>query len=137
MCESTRVKPGHDSEERRLELPGFGELDFDPQFDLGQDCVQAGIAGGGFQVRGSIPEPQHGGLVEIAGQQFQLEIVEYVKRALAAREGALAPLGRVFLDALQRDQRIDAAKGAQRNGRVLRLWGVRLGGHEGTAGRAP
>src|SRR6202022_3584510 len=27
-----------------LELPGFGEFDFDPQFDLGQDRVEAGVA---------------------------------------------------------------------------------------------
>ena len=27
-----------------LELTGFGQLDFDPQFDLGQDRVEARVA---------------------------------------------------------------------------------------------
>ena len=28
-----------------LELPGLGELDFDPKLDLGQDRVETGVAG--------------------------------------------------------------------------------------------
>ena len=60
--------------ERRLDLPGLGKFDLDPQFDLRQDRVETGIAGRCLQVSGGITEPQYGCLVEIAGQQFQLEL---------------------------------------------------------------
>jgi len=46
---------------RRLGLPGFGlpglgQFDFDPQLDFGQHRVEAGIAGGGFEVGGGIAQ---------------------------------------------------------------------------------
>src|SRR5690242_9720030 len=99
-----------------LELPGLGELDLDPKLDLGQHRVETGITGGGFQVGGGVAQPQHGGLIEIAGEQLELELVEHVERALAACEGTPAPLGRVLLDALQRDQCVDIGGGLRRHG---------------------
>ena len=36
-----------------LELPGFGQFDLDPELDLRQHRVQAGVAGGGFEVGGA------------------------------------------------------------------------------------
>src|SRR5467141_1243935 len=82
--------PGYYGQNRRaielpaLELPGLGEFDFDPQLDLGQDRVKAGVAGRGFEVGGGIPQPAHRGSVEIAGQQADLEGVQHVERTLAA-----------------------------------------------------
>jgi len=52
---------------RPLGLPGLGELDLDPQLNLGQYGIEARIAGGGFQVGGGIAQPAHHGMIEIAG----------------------------------------------------------------------
>ena len=98
-----------------LKLPGLGEFDFDPEFDLGQHGIEARIAGGGFQVGGGIAQPVHGGGVEIAREQPDLEVVEHVERAAATRHRALAPLDRI-LNALQRQQRIDAGGRLWRGG---------------------
>jgi len=65
-------------------LPGFGQFDLDPQLDLGQHGVQAGVAGGGFEVGGGIPQPADRRSVEIAGQKPDLEGVQHVERAFAA-----------------------------------------------------
>jgi hypothetical protein len=35
-------------------LPGLGQFDFDPQFDLGQHPVEAGVTGGGFEIGRSV-----------------------------------------------------------------------------------
>ena len=35
-----------------LGLPGLGQFDFDAKFDLGQDRIEPGIAGGGLEIRG-------------------------------------------------------------------------------------
>ena len=51
-----------------LELPGLGQFDFDAKLDLGQHRIEAGIAGGGFQIGGGIAQPVHGGGIEIAGR---------------------------------------------------------------------
>ena len=56
------------TEWRDLELPGLGQFDFDPQLDLGQHGIEAGIAGGGLQIGGGIAQPVHGGGIEIAGR---------------------------------------------------------------------
>ena len=42
-----------------------------------------------------------------AQPQAELEVIEHVERAAAALHRALAPLGRILLDALQRQQRVD------------------------------
>ena len=91
----------------KLKLPGLGEFNFDPELDLGQYGIEAGIAGGGFQIGRGITQPVHGRSIEVAGEQSELEIVEHVERAAAACHRALAAFGRI-LDALHRQQRIDA-----------------------------
>src|SRR5581483_6931550 len=101
-----------------LEMASLGELDLDPKHDLREDRVQTGVAGGGFQIGGGIAQPAHRGGVEIAGEQPDLEIVEHVERALAARDRTAAPLRRVFLDALKRKQRVDAGGGLRRGCRA-------------------
>src|SRR5215472_2454327 len=114
---------------------GLGELDLDPKLDLRQDRVEPGIAGGGFQVGGGIAQPAHRGGIEIAGEQADLEIVEHVEGASAACHRAPAPLRRVLLDALQREQRIDAGRSLGRDRRPC----LRARGHvfrQREAGRA-
>src|SRR5581483_10486678 len=86
---------------RGLEPAGLGEFDLDPKLDFREHRVETWIAGGRFQIGGGIAQPADGGRVEIAGQQPDLEIVEHVERALAARDRAPAPFRRVFLDALK------------------------------------
>ena len=51
-----------------LELPGLGELDLNAQLDLRQHGIEAGIAGGGFEIGGGIAQPVHGGGIKIAGE---------------------------------------------------------------------
>ncbi len=104
------VAPG----QKTLKLAGLGQFDLDPQLDFREHRVQPGIAGGGFQVGGGIAQPADGGGIEIAGEQPDLEIVEHVERALAARDRTPASLRRVFLDALKRKQRVDAGRGLRR-----------------------
>ena len=36
------------------ELAGLGQLDLNPQLDLGQDRIETGVARRGFEVRGSV-----------------------------------------------------------------------------------
>ena len=60
-----------------LKLPGLGEFDFDPKLDLGENRIEAGIAGGRFQIGSGIAQPVHGGGIEIAGEQSELEVVEH------------------------------------------------------------
>src|SRR5437016_409878 len=105
-----------------LELPGLGELNFYPQFDLRQHRVEAGVAGGGFEIGRGVAQPADGGGVEIAGQQAELEIVQHVERALAALYRTLAPFGRILLDALQGEQCVDIGRGfgSERCAGVLR-----------------
>src|SRR5437764_3517002 len=87
-----------------LELPGLRELDFHPQLDLGQHRVEAGVAGGRFEIGGGVAEPAHGGGIEVAGQQAELEIIQHVECALAALHRTLAPFDRILPDALQGEQ---------------------------------
>ena len=54
-----------------------------------------------------MPEPVHRGSVEIAGQQPDLEVIQHIERAFASLHRTLAALGRILLDALQRQQRIE------------------------------
>ena len=54
-----------------------------------------------------MPQPVHRGSVEIAGQQPDLEVIQHIERAFASLHRTLAALGRIFLDALQRQQRVD------------------------------
>ena len=103
------------------ELPGFGQFDFDPQLDLGQDRVEPGIAGGGFQVGGGRAQPVDRGGVEIARQQPEFEVIQHVERTSTALHRTFAALGGI-LNTLQRQQRIDAA------GRLGRGGGAGLGG---------
>src|SRR5258707_8693637 len=103
-------------------LPGFGQFYFNAQLDFGQDRVEAGVAGGGFEVGGGVAQPAHRGGVEIAGQQPDLEVVQHVERALATLHRAPAALDRILLDALQGQQRIDVYRGLRRGG------GAGLGG---------
>ena len=57
---------GHDTAKGlRSVLAGFGELDFDPEFDFGQDRIEAGIARGGFQVGGGLFQPAYRRSIEI------------------------------------------------------------------------
>ena len=65
-------------------------------------------------------EPQHRGLIERAGEQPELELVERIERPAAVFDRAAPAFHRVF-DALQRNQRVDSAQGAQSHGRALRL----------------
>ena len=59
---------------------------------------------------------------KLPDKQPDLEIVEHVERAAAARDRALAPLDRILVDALQREQRVDVAGGLWRccRARLLR-----------------
>src|SRR5581483_1135046 len=115
------IKPGDDSEEKRssgvkretLVLPRLGEFDFDAKLDLGEQGIELRIAGGVFQARRRIAQPAYGRLVDGACQQSDLEIIEHVERAPAPLHRAPAPLGGILLDALQREQRIDAGGGAR------------------------
>src|SRR6185312_7032602 len=79
---------------------GLGEFDLDPQFDLGQERIKAGIAGGFLQARRRIVQPAHHCRAEIAGEQTELELVEHVERALAPFCRAPATFDRILLDAL-------------------------------------
>ena len=58
----------------------------------------------------------------VPAKQPELELVERIERAAAMLDRAAAAFDRV-LDALQRDQRVDSAQGAQRDGRALALAG--------------
>ena len=40
---STQELCGDQNPGRALELAGFGQFDFDPQFDFGQDSVEPGV----------------------------------------------------------------------------------------------
>src|SRR6266851_2219008 len=99
-------------------LPGFGQFYLNAQLDLGQHRVEAGVAGGGFEVGGGVAQPAHRKGIEIAAQQPDLEVVQHVKRALAALHRTLAALGRILLDALQGQQRIDVDRGLRRGSRA-------------------
>jgi DNA-binding HxlR family transcriptional regulator len=101
-----------------LNPPRLGEFDLDAQFDLGQHRIQSGIAGGRLQVGRGIAQAVHGGSIEIAGQEPDLEIVEHIECAPAALHRSLAALDRILLDALQREQRIDIGGGLRRRGRT-------------------
>src|SRR4029453_10948737 len=105
---------------QKVEPSGLCQLDFNPQLNLGQYRIEAGIAGGGFQVSRGIAQPVHRRSIEIAGEQSDLELVEHVERAPAPRYRTLAALGRI-LDALQREQRIDVAGGPGCRGRARLL----------------
>ena len=69
-----------------LHPPRLGELDLDAEFDLRQHRVEAGIAGGGFQIGRRIAQPVHRGCIEIAGEQPDLEFVEHGLPATARHD---------------------------------------------------
>ncbi len=110
--------------QRNLELSGLGKFDFNTKLDLGRRGIEAGIAGGGFQIGGGIAQPAHRGNIEVAGEQPDLEFVEHVECAPAPRDRTLAALGWI-LDALHGKQRIDVAGGLRR-----------CGGERGSSGAA-
>ena len=65
-------------------------------------------------------QPQQRALIQSPGQEAKLELVEGVERAAAMLDRAPAPFRRL-LDALQRNERIDAAQRPQRHRRALRF----------------
>src|ERR1051326_8898272 len=115
---------------------GFVELDGDAEGDLGPPPGEPLVAGAFLEVGGDRLEPQHCGLVEGAAQKPELDLVEGIECAAAVFHHTAAALDRI-LDALQRDQRIDAADGAQRQRRAWRRGRPALGDAEGSAGGTP
>ena len=79
-----------------------------------------GVTRSFFQVGRHGLEPEHCPLVERAGEQPQLDLVERVERPAPMFDYPAAALDRI-LDPLQRDECIDAAKRPQRHRRTLRL----------------
>ena len=63
---------------------------------------------------------------KLPAKQPDLEIVEHIERAAAARHRALAPLDRILIDALQRKQRVDIASGLWRCSGACLLRGRRI-----------
>ena len=49
------------------ELTGLGQLDLDPQLDLGQYRIQAGVARGRLEVGSGVTQPADRGSIETAG----------------------------------------------------------------------
>src|SRR5258708_17157342 len=123
VCARQTTMPGNDMR-RNLKLTSLGQFDFDAELDLGQHRIEAGIAGGRLQVGGGIAQPVDGRGIEVAREQPELEIVEHVERAPAPRHRTLAALGWI-LDALHREQRIDAAGGLRGRGSARLLGGCR------------
>src|SRR5206468_5458372 len=67
---TTLFRSLHSDEVRwNLELSGLCQLNFNPQLNLGQYRIEAGIAGGRLQIGRRITQPVHGGSIEIAGEQ--------------------------------------------------------------------
>lgn len=118
----------------RSAYAGFGELDRNPEVDLGKDLIELLVAGTVLEVPRDCLEPQQRALIEAAGQQPELELIKRIKRPAAIFHSAAAPFGRLF-DALKGDQRVDAAKRAQRNRWILGMDGFRFGKTEGGAAR--
>src|SRR4029077_3466219 len=87
---------------------GFGKLDRDPQVDFGQHGIELFVAGAVLEIGGQGFQPQQRALVDGPGQQPELELVEGIERAAAMLDRTAAPLRRL-LNALQRDERVDAA----------------------------
>lgn len=117
-------------------LPGwadFGDLDRQPELDLGQHRIEPVIAGAVAKVGRSRLQPLQGRGAKCAAEDFDLEFVEGVKGGPAALDRAAAPLRRVILT-LQGDQRVDAANGAERSDRLRRFRSVALVNRK-TAGR--
>src|SRR5580704_15414774 len=126
----------NESNDLRSAHAGFGELDRNPQIDLGQHGIELFVAGAVLEIGGQGFQPQQRALIQRPRQQTELEFVEGVERAAAMLDRAPAPFRRL-LYTLQRNERIDAAERSQRHGRALRLGrlGVRQG--EGAARAAP
>src|SRR6185369_16162230 len=76
-----------------------------------------------------MPEPVYRGGVEIARQQPDLEVIQHIERAFASLHRTLAALGRILLDTLQREQRVDVGRRLGREGGAClrRRGGVRQG----------
>src|SRR5712691_11175902 len=75
---STAVDALRDWAENNLKEVLNAQRRDDAQRNLGQHGIEAGIAGGGFQIGGGVAQPVHGGGIEIAGEQCDLEVVEHV-----------------------------------------------------------
>ena len=94
-----------------------------------------GVARGVQQVGGDRLQPHQRRGAERPAQQLDLELVQRVERDPAAADRAAPALGLLVL-ALQRDQGVDAADGAQRRHRLRRPRRLVLGDGK-SAGRRP
>src|SRR5690242_20574172 len=99
---------------RRRRRAEFGELNLHAQADLGQDRIEGAIARFLAQIVHRSLKSREGRGIQRSGEQAELELVESIEGEPAALDGAPSPLGRIF-QALQRNQGIDAADGAERS----------------------
>src|SRR5580704_6858356 len=115
---------------------GFGELDRDPQLDLGQHGIELFVAGAVLEIGGKGFQPQQCALIQGPRQETELEFVEGVEGAAAMLDRAPAPFRRL-LDTLQRNERVDAAERPQRHSGALRLGWLGVRRRESAARAAP
>src|ERR1700688_4683168 len=126
----------HEFNALRSAHAGFGELDRDPEVDLGQHGIEPFVAGAVLEIGGDGFQPQQRALVQRPRQQTELEFVEGVERAAAMLDRAPAPFRRL-LYTLQRNEGVDAAERPQRHRRALRLRRLGVGQRKGAAGATP
>ena len=91
----------------RLRHADLGKFHTDPELDLGQHGVQSGIAGLLREAGGDRIEPGQRACVESSREQPERQRIQRVERGTTALDRLAAALAR-FLDALQREQSIDA-----------------------------
>ena len=83
-----------------------------PEARSRREAVEADIPGAILEKRGGRTQLAQGRLRQGAAEQADLELVERIERHPATLDRMLSALGRV-LEPLERDQRVDAADGAQ------------------------
>ena len=98
-------------------LPGrahFGDLDRQTKLDLGQHRIEPVVAGGIAKVGRGLLQPQQGRGAKRAAEDLDLQFIRGVEGAVRPRLTAR----RRRSVGLQGDQRVDAADGTERGGRL-------------------
>src|SRR4030081_2181980 len=111
----------------------LGELDLDPELYFGQNPVEVRIAGKILEARRRGLELHQGSVIELAGQQPELHLVENIERRQTAFERAPPALFHAVAP-LQCEQSIDSADGAHPGCAGRRRLGLLLRQTEGTRG---
>jgi hypothetical protein len=116
--------------------PSFGQFYRDPKVYFAQDVIKSGVARAVLEVGSDRFKPQKRRLIERAGQESKLKLIEGIKRTGAVFDGAAAPF-QWILYTLQCNQGVDAAERSQRYRRTLCLRRARFGQRKGTTAGTP